>query len=264
VDVFLNGSALRREEIDFTREEFGGGFGARKYVNVVESDITLRYSYQVLNASTAAVEEQEGRPSANVGAFVLDIKHDKQDNPLYPRRGYKLFGNFELASEYLAGDVNYQRLELQAAYHQPLDAGRWLHFGASHGAILTIGSTAHDLPFNRRFFPGGQNSIRGYQEGEAAPRNAAGKLVGAESYLFGSTEFEQSLTPSWSLVAFLDAVWFAEHIKDYPMNQSLFSVGGGIRWKTIIGPVRLEYGYNLNRRSRDPVGTLQFSFGFPF
>jgi outer membrane translocation and assembly module TamA len=41
-------------------------------------------------------------------------------------------------------------------------------------------------------------------------------------------------------------------------------VGGGLRWRTIIGPVRLEYGYNLNPRPKDPTGTLQVSLGFPF
>jgi outer membrane translocation and assembly module TamA len=130
--------------------------------------------------------------------------------------------------------------------------------------VLTAGSAEQDLPINKRFFPGGENSIRGYQEGEAAPRDAQGNIVGAETYLFGSVELEQALTPSWSLVAFFDTVSFAEHLKDYPFDQSLFSVGGGISWKTIIGPVRLEYGYNLNPRPHDPVGTLQFSVGFPF
>ena len=39
---------------------------------------------------------------------------------------------------------------------------------------------------------------------------------------------------------------------------------GGIRWRTIIGPVHVEYGYNLNPRPQDPVGQVQFSLGFPF
>jgi outer membrane protein assembly factor BamA len=112
IDVFLNASALRREEIDFTREEYGGGFGARKFVKPIESDVTLRYSYQVLNATAPELPFQEGLPSAGVGSVIAEIRHDHVDNPLYPRRGYRLFGNFEIASEYLASDVNYQRLEL--------------------------------------------------------------------------------------------------------------------------------------------------------
>jgi outer membrane protein assembly factor BamA len=38
----------------------------------------------------------------------------------------------------------------------------------------------------------------------------------------------------------------------------------GIRWQTIIGPIRVEYGHNLNPRSGDPSETVQFSLGFPF
>lgn len=264
VEVFIEGSALRREEIDFTREEYGGGLGARKFLDLIQSDVRVRYNYQVLNAADRDFDPEEGLSSANVGAAILEVRHDQLDNPLYPRRGYKIFGDFELASEYLAGDVDYQRFELHLSYHQPIDEGRWLHFGLSHGAVFTVGSAAEDLPFNRRFFPGGDSSIRGFQQGEAAPRNARGKLVGAETYLFGSVEFEQALTRQWSLVSFFDTASFARRISDYPFDENLYSVGGGIRWKTIIGPVRLEYGHNLNPRERDPAGTLQFSVGFPF
>src|SRR5258706_2481205 len=127
--------------------------------------------------------------------------------------------------------------------------------GVSHGVVLTIGSTAQDLPFNRRFFPGGENSIRGYQEGEASPRNAAGQFTGAETFLLGNVEFEQALTKAFSLVLFSDSIGVARDLKDYPSSESLFSVGGGLRWKTIVGPIRLEYGHNLNPRPGDPAGT---------
>jgi outer membrane protein insertion porin family len=264
LDVFLNASGLRRQEISFLREEFGGGAGVRKYFAPIASDLSLRYNYQVLNASEAEIDAQEGLASAEVGALITELRHDRRDNPLYPRKGYKVFGTLELATEYLAGDVNYQRLELAGSYHHPLDEGRWLHFGLSHGAAFTVAGSAVDLPFNRRFFPGGDSSIRGFQQGEAAPRNERGKIIGAETYLGANFEFEQALTPAWSFVTFFDAVGFARRVEDYPFNEGLFSVGGGLRWKTLIGPVRLEYGYNLNPREKDPMGTVHFSIGFPF
>ncbi len=88
--------------------------------------------------------------------------------------------------------------------------------------------------------------------------------LGAESFVLGNVEVEQALTPAWSLVAFCDVIGLAERVSDYPFNTGLYSVGGGVRWKTIIGPVRLEYGHNLNRRRDDPAGTLHLSIGFPF
>jgi outer membrane protein assembly factor BamA len=265
VDVFANANWLRREEISFTRLEYGGGFGAHKFFKPLATDITLRYNYQILNASeVAGIVTAEGVTNTAVGAFITELKHDRRDNPLYPRKGYKIFGALELASEYLGGEVNYQRLDLSSSWHHSIGRGRFVSLGLSHGVVLTAGSPAQDLPFNRRFFPGGQNSIRGYQEGEASPRDAQGRIIGAETYSLGTVEFEQLLTPKWSLVLFSDSLGFAREASSYPFDTGLFSVGGGLRWRTIIGPVRLEYGYNLNPRPHDPMGTLQFSIGFPF
>jgi outer membrane protein insertion porin family len=130
--------------------------------------------------------------------------------------------------------------------------------------VFAGGTPAEDLPFNKRFFPGGEGTMRGYQFGEAAPRNEEGRLVGAETYVLGNIEVEQGLTGNCSIVGFVDALGAARRLSEYPFDETLFSVGGGIRWRTLIGPVRLEYGHNLNPRPRDPAGTLHFSLGFPF
>ena len=196
--------------------------------------------------------------------FNIELNHDRRDNPLLPRRGLKLFSKFEFASAALGGEVDYQRIILSGSYHFDLRGGRLLHLGLTHGMTFTAGGNRDELPFNKRFFPGGENSLRGYQEGEASPLDADGKQLGAETYLQGNLEFEQLLTKTWSLVTFMDAVGFAQDRRHYPWDETLYSVGGGIRWRTLIGPVRLEYGHNLNPRQHDPKGTLHFSIGFPF
>jgi outer membrane protein assembly complex protein YaeT len=265
LDVFLNGFGLRREEVSFTREEYGGGIGVRRYFRSILSDISVRYNYQVLNAASGGTNiAQEGPQNPGVGSIITDFRHDRRDNPLYPRRGYKVLSTLEVASEYLAGEVNYQRFEVATSYHHPTGGGRLVSLGLSHGLVGTVGTPAEDLPVNKRFFPGGEYSIRGFQDGEAAPRDADGKIIGAQTYSFGSIEFEQSLTPKWAIVVFSDSITFARGLKNYPSDEWLFSVGGGLRWRTIIGPVRLEYGHNLNPRPKDPSGTLHFSLGFPF
>jgi outer membrane protein assembly complex protein YaeT len=265
MDLFFDGSFLRREEVSFLRVEYGGGFGVRKYLPNVATDVSARYNYSVLNAKeTNANFVAEGVQNPSVGAIILDVNHDKRDNPLYPRRGYKLYSDIELASKYLAADVDYQRFTFSGSLHLPLNDAQTMHFGLSHGFVATAGSSSQDIPINRRFFPGGENSIRGYKEGEASPRDAQGDFVGAETFVLGNIEFEQGITPKWSVVGFTDAITFARRLADYPGDTALFTVGAGFRWKTFIGPVRLEYGYNLNPRPEDPVGTLLFSLGFPF
>ncbi len=266
VDLFFNANALRREEVDFTRIEYGGGFGGHKYFKPYSTDMTLRYNYQILNASDVPgiVATTVGPTNTAVGEMVLDLKFDRRDNPLYPRKGYKVFLNVEVASQYLGGEVNFERLNLSTSWHHPIGGGRLVSLGFSHGVDLPVGDSTTDLPFNRRFFPGGENSIRGFSEGKASPRDSRGQIIGAETYSLATVELEQALTPQWSLVVFSDNLGFAESVQNYPFDTGLFSVGGGLRWKTIIGPIRVEYGYNLNPRPKDPTGTLLFSLGFPF
>ncbi len=263
-DVFLNASGLRREEIAFTRKEFGGGAGLSRSFPAISTDLGARYNYQILNATHEEIPPEFGLHEANVGSVIFDMRHDQRDNPLTPRAGYKIFASLEVASEFLLGEVDFQRMEVNIAYHQPLGRLQWLHFGVSHGFVTTVSSPATDLPVNRRFFPGGDSSIRGYQFGEAAPRDDNGELVGGETYTIANLEFEQGITPTWSVVFFFDALGQSVSIDQWPAEEGLYSAGLGVRWKSLIGPVRLEYGHNLNPREDDPSGTLHLSIGFPF
>jgi len=264
VDAFINGSGLRREEISFVREEYGGGAGVHKYFKEIFSDLSVRYNYEVLNAAETEFVATDGLQNPGVGAIIAEMKHDRRDSPLYPHRGYKVFSTVESATRYLGGDVNYERVEVSTSFHQALGKGTWVHLGLTHGAVVPFGSAANNLAFNKRFFPGGDTSLRGYQQDQASPKDISGKVVGAETFTLGTVEFEQALTPKWSLVVFSDSLGQARRIQHYPFDTGLYSVGVGLNWRTIIGPIRVEYGRNLNPRPGDPSGTVHFSLGFPF
>ena len=102
VDVFLHASGLRREEVSFLRVEYGGGIGAHKYFKPYATDVSVRYNYQILNAfNTVPAVATEGLTNPAVGSIILDLKYDRRDNPLYPRKGFKWFTSIESASDYL-------------------------------------------------------------------------------------------------------------------------------------------------------------------
>jgi outer membrane protein assembly factor BamA len=265
-NLFVQGSGLLRKEVTFTRKEYGGGIGAQKKIVPIKTDLAVRYDYQFLNAVdfTEGATNRPGVDNAKAAAIIVDMTYDHRDHPLLPQSGLKLFCRTEFAAEALGGTVSYQRLICGASYHYDLHGGRLLHLGLLHGMTFTLGGDSDDLPFNKRFFPGGANSVRGYQQGEASPLDPNGAQLGAETFTQVNIELEQVLTKSWSVVAFLDVVGFAESRDNYPWDEGLFSVGGGIHWRTIVGPVRLEYGYNLDPRPQDPTGTLHFSIGVPF
>ncbi|MBP7141521.1 MAG: BamA/TamA family outer membrane protein [Opitutaceae bacterium] len=256
---------LRREETSFDREEYGASVALRKRLGR-GMEGRIGYTYQSLrNRSNELTTRVLDERRVTVGSVETGVTLDRRDNPLRPRRGYHLFAQIEAASKLLAGEVDYQIYEVGGSYHTAWGRTRWIHLGLSHGAITTMGSPSDRfLPVNKRFFPGGDSSIRGYQRGEAAPRGADGRFIGAKSRVTLNAEIEQQLTTNWSAVVFLDALGTAVSLADYPFDERLCSVGLGVRYQTIVGPLRLEYGHNLRRRDGDPEGTLHFSVGFPF
>ena len=257
---------LQREEPDFRRKEYGATFELKRPLPWFSIDGTLGYTFQSLrntnnDLSTSSVDQKQ----VNVASVDLGLTSDRRDSPLRPRHGARFFSRLEVASRNFGGQTDYQRLELGAAYHTSWGGSRWIHLGITHGVILTSGASDDLLlPVNKRFFPGGDGSIRGYQAGEASPRGPDGRFLGAKTYLLANAELEQALTSTWSAVVFGDALGMAARLSDYPFSEKLYSVGVGVRYQTLIGPVRIEYGRNVNPRRGDPGGTLQVALGVPF
>jgi outer membrane protein assembly complex protein YaeT len=266
VDGTVKIFGLQREELSFVRQEYGANVSVSLPIRWLGANATAGYTFQALRnrdnqLATRALDDTQ----LTVASLDAALTRDRRDNPLRPRRGYRWFGQVEAASRGLGGAAEFQRFELGGSYHRPLGAGRWVHAAFTHGVITTWGTTDALLPVNKRFFPGGGNSIRGYREGEASPRGADGRFVGAKSYALANVDFEQALSSTWSVVAFGDALQTAAELRDYPLGgDNLFSVGLGVRYQTLIGPIRVEYGKNLRPRADDPSGTWQISVGAAF
>jgi outer membrane protein insertion porin family len=257
---------LRREELSFVREEYGANVSLLWPLRRLGVALTTGYTFKHLRNSenelaTSATDEAQ----VDVASFNVGVVRERRDNPLRPRKGYYLHLQVDAANRALGGEVVYQQVVFGASWHTGWGNGRWFHAGLSQGVVTTFGAPDDStLPVSVRFYPGGDGSIRGYQKGEAAPRGTDGQFTGAKAYTLFNLELEQALTSKWSVVVFGDALGTAARMADYPYAEKLFSVGLGVRYQTIIGPVRGEYGHNLNPRPFDPDGTLLFSIGFPF
>jgi len=257
---------LHREEFSFVREEYGANVSLLWPLRRLGISLTTGYTFKHLrNADNQLATNATDRNQADVASLNLGVVRERRDNPLRPRKGYNLHLQVDAANRALGGEVVYQQAVFGASYHSSWGNGRWFHAGLAQGVVTTLGAADDStLPVSVLFFPGGDGSIRGYQKGAAAPRTAAGLFVGAKSYTQLNLELEQALTTKWSVVVFGDALGTAVRLADYPFSEKLYSVGLGVRYQTIIGPVRIEYGHNLKRRPFDPAGTLQVSIGVPF
>ncbi|MDR2674383.1 MAG: BamA/TamA family outer membrane protein [Opitutaceae bacterium] len=267
VNAALRLYGLHREEVSFDREEYGAAITLRRLFGRSKYETSAGYSYEYLLNKNSTIETYTGQDDCSLAASIkLSIGRDRRDNPLLPRRGWHWLLQSETASHALGGDADYEKLRLTASYHTAWKRTRWLHAGLDAGLIEPIdGAAIAALPLNKLHFPGGQNSIRGYPEGKAAPRApAAAGYLGADVYLLANLELEQALTESWSVVVFYDFLTDKAKLAADPAYECLHSLGLGLRYRTLLGPLRLEYGRNLNPRPADPKGTLHLSIGFPF
>jgi outer membrane protein assembly factor BamA len=252
-----------REEISYDYTTRSVAVGASTFLAKPGVLLTAEYGLADEDADRDDNVSFESNDSAIVTSLTLRASFDRQDHFLYPSAGYHLFGEYQIASEWLGGDVDFQKLEGGLSYHHPLTQSLVLHFGARAGAIVASGDSSEEIPFVERFFLGGENTLRGYREGQASPLDAHGKEIGAEGYLLTNVELEQRVFTDLSLVLFYDGVSVARD-DVFDESEFLYSIGIGARYRTVVGPIRLEYGHNPDPRKGDPDGTLHFSMGFPF
>jgi len=263
--VSANTFALFREELSFDREEFGVEVTASKRLRQLDLNLDAVYTFQSLNALGNNLKDAEDTDSSvRVGSVEVRFGRDERDSVLNPTDGYRFYGRVENASDWLGGETDYIRAEFGYSRHGSLSRGLLWHASISHGLVGTVSEPESQIPPNKHFFPGGENSVRGYQKGGAAPKDADGKFLGANSYLLLNLELEQQLSDAFSVVLFFDGVGVSADTAHYPLDETLGSVGLGLRYQTFMGPLRLEYGHNLVSRIGDPDGTLHLSLGFPF
>ena len=260
---YVNAEHRFREEVSYDYTTQAVAVGASTFLTNPGVLLTAEYGFADEDADRDDDRSFESRDSAIVSSLSLSASFDRRDHFLHPSSGYHLFGEYKIASEALGGDVNFQKIEGGGTYHLPVTKSTVLHFGVRTGAILTTGDASDEIPFVERFFLGGENTVRGYKEGEASPLDENGNEVGAEAYFLTNVELEQRVFSDLSVLLFYDGV---SNSRDDLFNESdyLYSVGLGLRYQTVVGPIRLEYGHNPDPRKGDPDGTLHFSVGFPF
>ena len=130
------------------------------------------------------------------------------------------------------------------------------------------------LPLFERYFLGGINSIRGFQDRSLGPRqpacnrdesgqctNHGSDVIGGDTAAVMNVELLFPIMEQYGLrgVTFFDmGNAFTSGINFGDMRRS---VGAGVRWMSPFGPLRVELGFPLNKKSGDETSVLGFSIG---
>jgi outer membrane protein insertion porin family len=115
---------------------------------------------------------------------------------------------------------------------------------------LGLGGGRMPIPIHERFFGGGSNSFRGARFDELGPKDPRSlKPVGGEALLLLNFELTFPLLPAindLSGAVFYDKGDVFEELSGFRLNSLQDAAGFGIRYRTPLGPVRLEVGWNLD------------------
>jgi len=175
------------------------------------------------------------------------------DDRLYPRKGMRLGLKLRGATEQLISTVSFAQAIGNAKAVLALPARLRVITRLDVGA--TAMNTFEELPASVRFFAGGDNSVRGYAYQSLGPKDSDGDVVGGRNLLVGSVELERQLLDKWGVALFVDS----GNAFDKSHVDPRTGVGFGIRWRSPVGPIRLDIAHPLTD-SKDAF-RIHFSMG---
>jgi outer membrane protein insertion porin family len=208
-------------------------------------------------SSTSLLEEEGSRVTSMVAVTLM---RDSRDNLTAPTKG----GSATLTTDFagLGGDSRFVKTVGSATYFHPV----WLNHVISGRAQAGYGFGWSDepLPLFERFYLGGPNSIRGVKFRRISPLDAGGTRIGGSSEVLGNAEYIVPLPLNVRLAAFFDIGNVYGFGTKFDVFDTREAAGGGIRWLSPFGPIRVDYGINLDRKRGEDFGALHFSVGSPF
>jgi outer membrane protein insertion porin family len=200
---------------------------------------------------------------AHVAGFGATFLQDRRDNPADPHRGYYNTADFQIFDHAFGGNKNMLRVLLRNSYYKPITRSSTLASNTQFGWIrpfsVTPGVSDFDyVPIAERFFGGGSESDRGFPVEQAGPRDIlTGFPLGGNALFFHQTEYRFPLIgPNITGVVFhdfgnifADMGSFSFRVHQNSLTDFAYmvhAVGVGLRYKTPLGPVRVDLAYSIN------------------
>jgi len=247
----------------FKREE--GSMQLRQRVN---KSVTFlyRYAYRAVNVNQATLKiSPELIPllsqPVRLGLLSFNLIQDRRDDPLDPRKGVYNTLNVDFAEHIFGSQRDFVRVLARNSTYHPLGKKLVLARSTEIGNIAAFhysGLGDEAVPLPERFFGGGGSSLRGFPEDQSGPRDTeTGFPIGGNALFFNQTELRFPLIgEDVGGVLFHDfgntfsgASNFSfrvqqDGLKDF--DYMVHAVGFGIRYRTPIGPFRVDLAYSIN------------------
>jgi len=190
------------------------------------------------------VASQAGRPHLLIPG--VGWTRIRGDDAIRPSRGSKLAFELRAADEQLLSDTSFVQVTAQMKWVRSVTGrGRVLLRG---GAGYTVDDVFADLPPSIRFFAGGDYSIRGFDFESLGPVDENGEVIGGNRLIELSAEYEHDIRDKWSIAVFADG----GNAFDETGFDMRTAAGIGTRWRSPVGPVRIDIAWPVNDPEHGP------------
>jgi outer membrane protein assembly complex protein YaeT len=188
------------------------------------------------------LDPDTGRARGTLAAIDFDFERVALDNGVEPRLGTSMSVHYEFASPALGGTYKFSEVGGEVRGFVPIGP---IVAAARARASTLVAKDPLTVPFAKRYFLGGSASLRGWGRFQVSPLNPDGLPIGGRSVLEFSTELRIPVRGPISAVLFVDGgnVWAGPSIGD--LNDLRWDVGAGLRYRTPVGPLRVDFGRQL-------------------
>ncbi|WP_395479681.1 autotransporter assembly complex family protein [Candidatus Curculioniphilus buchneri] len=180
----------------------------------------------------------------------ISLNRTRQKDGLMPMWGDSQLYSIDISHTVLGSNINFIIFKVQTVWIRPLTEKHRFIARGNFGWIET--NNFERIPPLLRFFAGGDRSIRGYKYKSLSSWRNSEKPTGASKLGIGSLEYQYNILGKWWSAMFIDSGEAADHIK---WNNFKTGAGIGIRWQSIIGPIKLDMAAPM---------TEQYKFGIHF
>ena len=200
-------------------------------------------------------------PGLRLSSLSTSVTRNTRDDPGDPTRGMLLLMDGTLAERRLGSDVGFFRGTAQGFtyYAPPMLRGAVVAVGARVGLvtgfpqITATGKRLQDLPTSERFFAGGDTTVRGFEQdrlGAPDVLDKNGVSNGGNALLIFNGELRFPLLSGLGLggAAFVDVGNVFRRVEDLHLSGLRVGVGFGIRWRSPVGPLRVDFGWKATQR----------------
>ncbi|UCG78518.1 MAG: outer membrane protein assembly factor BamA [Nitrospirota bacterium] len=244
---------------EYTRKALGFGLGFSKafteYVNAGLSYSLEEVTVTDIDATASTtIKSQEG--TSLTSSITPTLVRDSRDFILDPHEGSRNAIFIKYAG--LGGDNNYIKGVVDSSWFFPLGPTT---IGIRGRYGYADGLSGKELPLYERFLLGGINTIRGLAWGAGGPVDINGDYIGGEQQILFNVEYLFPLTSEQRVKGLLFYDTGKAYNHDEPIGSLRQTAGAGIRWLSPLGPLRLEWGYVIDRKPGEDDSKVEFTFG---